>query len=116
MITDYYGTLHYADRIDLVVIKYLQILKKSGAIYTNLGNLEFTFVLEGGEEIPFSGWLDSIPGVTVIGSSREVSGRTSFKSFRITKTVDLPQVPELELFSVGRSGKSLKRVFTVVRK
>jgi hypothetical protein len=73
--TDYYGVHSYTKQVDVAFSKALRQLTLDGGLYIHLGDwreLDLTTIrLENGDEVPFSQWLKSIPGIKVVENHTE---------------------------------------------
>lgn len=86
VITDFFGVLTYAERIDLVMQKYLRLLDKGGSIF-----IAQPHKFKLGDELKFYAWLESIEGIKV--RNYNIAGNSGVV---ITITSNVIKIPELK--------------------
>lgn len=112
LITDVFGVLAYAPRLDEVLRKYLRLLKREGVAYVFLGMRasssldDHLFVWRGGKKLSFVQWLQTVPGV----SARQIDFHTGWggvygaRGLELKRTSAAVAVPELELVEFRDGG------------
>ncbi len=113
IITDVYGPLFYSSRADLVLAKYLEILKPEGSIFISgyygaKSRDNLRIVSPRGETLDLIEWLKSIDGLIV----QDVPERKG-AYFISVRPETVPSVPKLELIEQTFSGVIPQRVFRV---
>lgn len=96
LITDVVGIINYTHQLDLVLQKYLDLLKPNGKIYVFIPN-SITFIKRGKSSIDLTEWLKSIPGLLIRPVQSKKSPYPSDFTFTIEKSGCGIQIPRLRL-------------------
>lgn len=108
LITDFYGALSYSPHIDVVLAKYLALLKVGGRIDMHF-DPEFNAFFLNGVNVSLSSWLASIPGIRVSGWH---FGNGNI-ALSITKEAESVEIPSLILTRYENRLPS-KRAYVIV--
>jgi len=107
IITDVFGPICYSPRVDLVISKYLALLRRGGALYTTIANnqedLENYVYTPSGKAVYLGKWvesLDDIPGLSVYSRYFPIANGSSLE---IVKEKDgVVGIPGLRYSAFGR--------------
>lgn len=108
VITDVVGILNYSSQIDLVLEKYIDLLKTEGVLYVHIPWTSTTVETKSGLKLTLRDWIKRIPGLRMIPLKDR---QNDFKSSAFKVTACGIQVPKLKLLHAAQNSKANYIVF-----